>query len=269
MLRFIIKVTMISTIIFSQGQYNNVNDWTTNLYKNNAPAVTIVISKRNGQFIGYGSGFNVHSNGLVVTNYHVVAGSDQVIVQFKSGNEYDVEYYAYVDIEKDFALLNISGTDLPVTKLGNSNKVKIGSKVAAIGNPKGAWGTITDGLVSQKRNTGSFDVFQTNVFIAPGSSGGPLFNKNNKIIGITTAGLEEGLDINYALPINYVRAAIKSSGLRTAETVGFDIDRDAVKQIINEKQNTSSNSSMWHRCIVCMGWYLIYQVIHGLLTDQL
>jgi len=218
MTKFVIILLFIKSIIFSQN-------WVTQLNKKYSPAVVVIENQQYGEIKSFGTGFNISENGLIVTNYHVVEEAEKIIVRFKNGDEYDGHYYTYVDKDKDFVIIKIPGYELPTVELGNSNKVEIGNEVIAIGNPLGAWHSVTKGIISQNIDYGSFRMFQTDVFIAPGSSGGPLFNNKKEIIGVTTSGISPGLDINYAIPINYVQGAINSSSPSTKKNIGFDHDK--------------------------------------------
>lgn len=260
-------------------------NWVSQLNKEFSPAVAIVGNLQNGELVGFGSGFNISIDGSIVTNYHVVEGANQIKVQFKNGDIFEGQYYSFVDKDKDFVIIKIAGFDLPTVKFGNSNKVNIGDEVIAIGNPKGAWHSVTKGIVSQIVDFGSFKMFQTDVFIGTGSSGGPLFNNKKEIIGVTTAGLEEGLDINYAIPINYIRGAKNNISYNSRKNIGFDSIKSTYRQptyrednstkkstktsnIETENSNSSSNNNSTtneNMFYGCSGLYCIYLLILGLL----
>ena len=106
--------------------------WVTQINKDDSPAVTVVIVYKNNEISGFGTGFNVDANGLVVTNYHVIKDADKITVEFKEGNKYTVQHYTFIDKIKDFAILKIPGFDIPTIKMGNSNNVEIGNEVIAI-----------------------------------------------------------------------------------------------------------------------------------------
>jgi hypothetical protein len=106
--------------------------------------------------------------------------------------------------------LKIEGQGFPTVKMGNSDKIEIGEEVAAIGNPKGLEHTISNGIISQKRFEDGDHFLQTTTPISQGSSGGPLVNLKAEVIGITTAVYKEGQNLNFALPINFVKEAIKA-----------------------------------------------------------
>ena len=156
---------------------------------------------------GMGSGFIVSADGYVVTNFHVVKDSAFINVKMIERNKYftDVELIK-VNPARDIALLkidNISG--LPCVVLGDSNTVNVGERVIAIGNPEGLENTISDGLVSGIRDLKEVKLIQTSVPITHGSSGGPLLNMRGEVIGVVTAGFGKEGNINFAIPINYVK----------------------------------------------------------------
>jgi len=221
-------------MIFSQ-------QWVTELNKEYSPAVVIIVNMKDGELENYGSGFNVRQDGLIVTNYHVVKEADKIKVIFKNGDEFEAIHYLFVDENKDFVIIKIPGFELPTVQLANSETVEIGNEVIAIGNPKGAWHTVTDGIISQKVDFNGYVMFQTNVFIAPGSSGGPLFNNKKETIGVTSSGIGEGMDINFAIPINYVRGAINSLDYNSSKIIGFDIKKVTYRPPSNISSQSSTN----------------------------
>lgn len=227
--RLLIIYVFITSSMYSQW-FGTDENWKEVLYEKYSPAVVIVGRMNNNEVTGVGSGFNIDKQGLIVTNYHVIQGAEGVVVKFKNGDTFEALHYTFVDKYKDFVVLKIPGHNLPFANFGNSDDVKVGQEVVAIGNPELAWHTMTSGIISQKVADGSHQLFQTDVTIAPGSSGGPLFNSNNQIIGITSSGLKVGLDINYAIPSKYVQGAINSSDASTREPIGFDVVRKRYSQ---------------------------------------
>jgi len=161
-----------------------------------------------------GSGFIVHDGTYIVTNYHVIKDANVVTVKMIEDNK----YLTNVEVEKsnparDIAVLNVEGNNsaLPSVVLGDSDNVKIGERVVAIGNPKGFENTISDGLVSGIREANGTEYIQTSVPVTHGSSGGPLLNMQGEVIGIITAGLDEEGNLNFAVPINYVKEELLSN----------------------------------------------------------
>ena len=139
---------------------------------------------------GVGSGFIISSDGLIVTNNHVIDGATTVKVKFADGSEYDAKVVG-TDPLTDIALLDIEGSNLPTVTFGSSAAMRVGDEVIAMGNPFGLGGTVTTGIVSAKDrniNAGPFDEFiQTDAAINRGNSGGPLFNDRGEVIGVNTA----------------------------------------------------------------------------------
>ena len=199
-IRYLYKSIII--FLFSSSVFGQ--KWVVDVNKKYSPATCIVIGYINNQPYGFGTGFNIDKNGLIVTNYHVVKDAEVILVQFKDGEAFEVLGYTFLDETKDICVMKISGSSLPIVKIGNSDDVDIGEEVIAIGNPEGAWHSVTKGIISQIVDFGTHKMFQTDVFISQGSSGGPLFNQYGHVIGVTTGVFKEGLDINYAVPTNFI-----------------------------------------------------------------
>ncbi len=158
---------------------------------------------------GVGSGFIMNKEGYILTNNHVVEDADQIKVKLANGKEYDGKVVGR-DAKTDLALVKINGaSDLHPLKLGNSDDLKVGSWVVAVGSPFGLEQTVTAGIVSAKGRvigSGPYDNFiQTDASINPGNSGGPLINMNGEVIGVNTAIIAEGKGIGFAIPINMAK----------------------------------------------------------------
>ena len=157
-----------------------------------------------------GSGF-IFADGLVMTNAHVVNGSDQVIIGLVNGKKFKGKLIGQ-DLFTDLAVLKIEGEGpWPKAKLGDSTKVKVGDWAIAVGNPFGLENTVTLGIISNlKRNVSQlgiydkkFELIQTDAAINPGNSGGPLLNSNGEVIGINTLIRSgPGAGLSFAIPIN-------------------------------------------------------------------
>jgi serine protease Do len=159
-----------------------------------------------------GSGFIISEDGYILTNNHVVEGADEIKVKLSDGREFNGEVRG-LDPKLDLALIKIdAGEDLPVAILGDSDKIKVGEWVMAIGNPFGLEQTVTVGIISAKGRTigaGPYDDFiQTDASINPGNSGGPLFNVKGEVIGINTAIVAGGQGIGFAIPGNMAKHII-------------------------------------------------------------
>ncbi|MBS0016650.1 MAG: trypsin-like peptidase domain-containing protein [Arthrospira sp. SH-MAG29] len=162
---------------------------------------------------GQGSGFIVDSNGMILTNAHVVRGADKVTVTLRDGREFQGEVKG-ADEPSDLAVVKINGNNLPVAKLGNSAEVQVGDWAIAVGNPLGLDNTVTLGIVSTLNRPSSqvgipdkrLEFIQTDAAINPGNSGGPLLNEQGEVIGINTAIRADGQGIGFAIPIDTAKA---------------------------------------------------------------
>jgi serine protease Do len=157
-----------------------------------------------------GSGFIIDTQGHIVTNAHVVDGAETVKVKLFDDREFRAKVVGKDD-RLDVAVLKLESSppDLPVAALGQSESLRVGEYVVAIGNPFGLGNTVTMGIVSAKGRTigaGPYDDFiQTDASINPGNSGGPLFNLRGQVVGIDTAINPQGKGIGFAIPIDAVK----------------------------------------------------------------
>ena len=155
---------------------------------------------------GVGSGFVMSEDGFILTNNHVIEDADRIKVKFADGKDFTARVVGR-DPKTDLALIKIDGAAaLHPLKLGNSESLKVGSWVVAVGSPFGLEQTVTVGIVSAKGRvigSGPYDNFiQTDASINPGNSGGPLVNMNGEVIGINTAIIPNAQGIGFATPIN-------------------------------------------------------------------
>lgn len=160
-----------------------------------------------------GSGFIMDSQGYIITNNHVVEGADKITVKLIGGKEYKATIKGR-DPKTDLALIQITNPppDLPSLKMGDSDSVRVGDWVMAVGNPFGLSHTVTQGIISAKGRVigaGPYDNFlQTDASINPGNSGGPLLDINGQIVGINSMISAQGQGIGFAIPINIARQII-------------------------------------------------------------
>ena len=184
---------------------------------------------------GMGSGFIISEDGYIVTNNHVVAGADQVIVRLTDRTEYEAEIVG-LDERSDLALLKVEADDLPVLKLSGPEELEVGEWVLAIGSPFGLDYSVTAGIVSAKgrslptENGENYVPFiQTDVAINPGNSGGPLFNLDGEVVGVnsqifTRSGGSIGL--SFAIPVSVVTNVVeqlRDTGMVTRGWLGVTI----------------------------------------------
>ena len=178
-----------------------------------SPAV-VLIKGASGDGTVQGSGLIVSPDGKIATNLHVVRDLKTAGVQLASGEIFDSFSVLAFDERSDLAILRIAGFDLPTIELGNSNDVKTGERVVAIGSPLGLQGTVTAGVVSAIRDDpfgSGAKVIQTDASVNPGNSGGPLLNDRGQAIGVVTFNVKrggQGEGLNFAMPINYVRGML-------------------------------------------------------------
>ncbi len=171
---------------------------------------------------GLGSGFIVSSNGVIMTNAHVVRDAKEVIVKLTDRREFRARVLGS-DPKTDIAILKIDARNLPVVRLGHSNDLKVGEWVLAIGSPYGFDNTVTAGVVSAKGRSlpddSNVPFIQTDVAVNPGNSGGPLFNVRGEVIGINaqiysqTGGFQ---GLSFAIPID-VANRIEEQIIRTGK----------------------------------------------------
>lgn len=159
--------------------------------------------------VGVGTGFIIDPDGYVVTNEHVVRDADELVVRLSNEREYDAEVVGR-DRKLDLALIKLKGaSSLPAATLGNSDDLRVGESVVAVGNPFGLGHTVTLGIVSAKaRAIGASqydDFIQTDASINPGNSGGPLFNSKGEVVGINAAIRAGANGIGFAIPVGSLR----------------------------------------------------------------
>ncbi|HEV3385057.1 MAG TPA: tetratricopeptide repeat protein, partial [Gemmata sp.] len=163
--------------------------------------------------IGQGSGFLVSEDGLVATNHHVIEDAATAQVVLSDNTKYDVEGVASSLPASDLVLLKISGQQFPSLTLADDTLPSVGNKVYAIGNPRGLTNTLSDGLISGVRPVDdTLSLLQTTASISPGSSGGPLLSQEGKVIGVTTAFIQGGQNLNMVVPVRTLRDAINKKG---------------------------------------------------------
>ena len=172
---------------------------------------------------GQGTGIILTSDGLILTNNHVISGSSSLTVFTSDGKQYTASLVA-ADPNNDYAFIRIKASGLTAAKLGSSSNVQIGQRVVAIGNALGQFqNTVTDGIISGKgrpvtasdSGTGAGaeqlqNLFQTDAAINPGNSGGPLVDLDGNVIGMNTAVAGNAQNIGFAIPVDEIKAAIGS-----------------------------------------------------------
>jgi serine protease Do len=166
---------------------------------------------------GVGSGLIFDSNGWILTNRHVVAGSDKLTVELKDGTSYSGTVYG-IDTLTDLAIVKIDATGLTAATMGDSDALKVGELVVAIGSPLGTFSnTVTSGIVSatgrqiQTEGSSLDNLIQTDAAINPGNSGGPLLDASAAVIGINTAIARDSTGIGFSIPINIAKPLMEQA----------------------------------------------------------
>ena len=178
------------------------------------PAVVNIQAESSG-VVGHsqGSGVIIDERGYILTNAHVIAGADSVIVRLFDGREFTAEIIGE-NPESDIAVIRIQAPNLTIAKMGDSESSKVGHWVLAIGNPFGLESTVTAGIISAKGRTsvGSLsiaDFIQIDAPINPGNSGGPLVNLRGEVIGINSVTNKNSEGLNFSIPINLARSIMQ------------------------------------------------------------
>ena len=176
--------------------------------------VLVVMEDANGQPLSSGSGFFV-GRGMIATNLHVVEGVfNGYIKRVGMNRTYRIKNIIAMNSQQDLAILKVSDIGAPILPLGNSDELKIGEPVYAVGNPKGYLeGTFTEGIVSGVRE---FQInskrIQISAPVSEGSSGGPVLNSRGEVIGVAVSKLTEGQNLNFAVPSNYLKELLSKVG---------------------------------------------------------
>jgi hypothetical protein len=205
----------------------------------NGTIVSIIMSDKDDKPIAQGSGFLVSKDGLVITNYHVIAEGSSAVVKLPDGAFYVVDGVLASDKIRDVAVIKAHGSNFRTLTLGNSDGVQVGEEVVAIGNPLSLESTVSNGIISGIRTAdklgGKF--LQITTPISPGSSGGPLFNMAGEVVGITSMYLEGGENLNFAIPVNDAKRLLLG---HPSKVQNFPNETESAEKPISEQNDASS-----------------------------
>ena len=176
----------------------------------------VTVETRSSEGKGLGTGFLIQKDGLILTAAHVVKGARTIQVRFAVGNEVRDAKVLETDPDADFAVIKISGDNYPALPLGDSDHLRQGERVIAIGNPLGLDFTASEGIVSALRDSDgkalstskNVALIQTTAAISQGNSGGPIFNYQGEVVGIAVFKMKNGENLNFALAINRVKPTV-------------------------------------------------------------
>ena len=240
-IRMVTPVLLFVLIIMAKDAFGQ--NYGEAIYANNRQAVvTIVAFDASGNSKSLGTGFITSSNGKIVTNYHVIEKANSLMIKLLTGAMFPVEGYLALSSKKDFAVLKVNGKELPTVKLGALESVKVGQGVFALGSPLGMEQTFTNGMVSSIRDGSEINesqipkIIQHTAPISSGNSGSPLFNSQGYVIGINTLILKGGQNLNFAIPIDYVKPHLAKTGVTP-----FPIEKRNNPNIVSETKTNFFN----------------------------
>ena len=221
----------------------------SSVYRKASGSVAVVIALDQHQHpMALGSGFFIDASGALATNYHVIAGAQSIQVKVGDSDPRPVSGVFVIDPEKDLAVLKVQMSNtrpLPFSPI----RPAVGDRIIAIGNPLGLESTVSEGIVSGiRRINDGFELYQITAPLSPGNSGGPVLNSKGEVIGVATATLTGGQNLNFAVPIAALAtlwstaAAPKpvAASTRSDESplFGTDVDESAVRFIDTRIQYT-------------------------------
>lgn len=209
---FMIMFAFVNTHIVNAQTYDADEQININVYARITPAI-VTIDAQLTEGISSGTGCIIASDGIILTSSHVIEGSKDIDVTVHSGKVYKATVLSIIGKNNDLALLKIDAKEpLSTIKLGDSEEIKVGQKVLAIGNPFGFADTLTQGIVSRIDYTKN--KIQTDAAINPGNSGGPLLNSSGEVIGISQSiynpdNNKSNIGIGFAIPVNSAKEFIE------------------------------------------------------------
>ena len=242
------------------------------IYNQSIDKVALVISYEDGIPVSQGSGFFIDKN-LLITNYHCIADADAIQLKI-AGKEGFIKGANVVKVSEDYDLAIVqTREDYSFLKIDSSGTEKVGSRIYAIGNPRGLEGTISDGILSGKRDNDGVEYLQITAPISPGNSGGPVLNEVGNVIGVSTFTFKNSQNLNFAMPIKYIRECVnytpskQSSKPRSKKT-----DKDAITLTYFQKSGpefyeylTLKNNTKDDICAV--SGVLVYKTMGGVILD--
>jgi serine protease Do len=171
--------------------------------------VVVSFSGRDGKQQGLGTGFVVSADGLIATNLHVIGEARPIDVQFADGRTFAATAIHATEKSMDLAVLKIDATDLPVLELGDSDALKQGEQVIALGNPLGLRHSVVSGVVSEKRELEGKPMIQVAIPIERGNSGGPLLDMQGRVHGIVTLKSQVTRNLGFAVVVNALKPLLE------------------------------------------------------------
>jgi len=216
--------------------------------ENKGAVVVVVIYNEKNEQVSQGSGFVLRSDGIIVTNYHVI--TDTGDIKIKAGaNILSVDGVVFADKDNDIIILKAKAEKMQTVKTGDAGKVTVGEKIYVISSPQGLENTISDGIISGIREiTPGKKMLQISAPISPGSSGGPVFNNDGEVIGIATFIINKAQNINFATPINVIGNTITDRKITKLKDSGIE-DPKKIWGYWFHVGLTNSNSGKWEEAM--------------------
>jgi S1-C subfamily serine protease len=182
------------------------------LQKARPAVVKVIVNDAEGKPLSQGSGFFVSKEGIVVTNWHVIAGGASAKITREDGTILKVVGILTFNREIDFALLKVQGETFKYLPLGDSSKIRQGDRMLTLGSPEGLENSASEGIISSVRDLpDGGSLLQTTASVSAGSSGGPVLDREGHAIGIICFTLREGQALNFAIPINAIKPALQNA----------------------------------------------------------
>jgi len=246
----IVSILAYQSLAIVDANKGKVNLGSSDIFKQYADSVVVIFTEdEHSKPFGQGSGFLVNSNGVIITNYHVIAGSSSALVKLKDGRKIKAEGIVAISKEKDLAIIKIPSQGLKYAAMGDSDDLEPGDAVVAIGAPIGLEYSISDGMVSSIRTLddvkNGIKMIQTSAPLSPGSSGCPLFNMRGEVIGVCVMSIKAGQNLNFAIPINYAKPMI--SNRITMSFKEISKDKSLVSKEDKEKVFITKTGKKYHR----------------------
>ena len=217
--RLVLRLTVLAALLARHAQADDqapaaetpaVPASVEKLFEKVRPSVVVItFSGRDGQREGLGTGFIVDADGLIATNLHVIGESRPISVETADGRRHEVTIVEASDRAADLALVRIDARNLPALELGDSDSLKQGQPVVAVGNPHGLTHSIVTGVVSGQREIDGRQMIQLAIPIEPGNSGGPLLDLDGRVHGLLTMKSQVTANLGFAVAINRLKPLIE------------------------------------------------------------
>lgn len=209
MRKFIFALAITTVLFLQQRAYCKPPSIIDNALQS---VVMIMAFDRNHQLISMGSGFVVSQGGVIATNYHVIEDASSALVKLIGKEQsYQVVKIIHRNPSFDIAVLQVEkGFVARPLELGDDQIVNVGDRILAVGNPQGLEGTVSEGIISGFRKLqDDFRLIQITAPISPGSSGGPVINQEGQALGIASASLVKGQNLNFAVPVTALKQVLR------------------------------------------------------------